>query len=173
MRMTAERWRALFYLGPLVAWSASIADMSTHQGKMDHSAFYIRWLVNTLSPAFARSLDSFQFFCLHYASRKTAHVAEYLILGLLAVRAAQWGREGLRWRSVAAGIAFPAVFSTLDEVHQAFVPGRTPSGWDVLLDVSGASVGVLFICLAGLHRHIEMRLWGRKPGHSREEVSEA
>jgi VanZ family protein len=165
-----DRWRrATFYLGPLIAWSLVISDLSTQQGRTDNSAYVVRWLLNALSPAFARSLDNFQFFCLHYASRKTAHVTEYLVLGLLAVRAAQWGRRGFRWKSALAGIAVPAVFSALDELHQAFVPGRTSSGWDVLIDISGATIGVACICLGAVNRWMEERMLRRSPAEITEE----
>jgi VanZ family protein len=131
--------------------------MSTQTGGTDHSAHYLRRLLNALSPEFARSLSDFQFFCLHYSPRKAAHVFEYMVLGLLAFRAVQWGRPCFRWMSVVAGVALPMACSVLDETHQAFVPGRSSSATDVLINVSGAAMGMLCICVAALNRGVERR----------------
>jgi VanZ family protein len=38
-----------------------------------------------------------------------------------------------------------AVVATVDEVHQHFVPSRTSSPYDVLLDTTGAAVAMLLL----------------------------
>jgi VanZ family protein len=68
--------------------------------------------------------------------RKTAHAAEFAVLGLLLARAL--GRELL---ALLLGIAYAAT----DELHQAFVPGRHGSVWDVLLDSVGVALGILLL----------------------------
>jgi len=45
-----------------------------------------------------------------------------------------------RTRLLAFGLA--ALYAATDEVHQSFVPGRTPSPWDVLIDGAGAALAV-------------------------------
>ena len=70
-----------------------------------------------------------------------AHVVEYLVLAFLvglALRVAP-GR-GLWW-----GLAFGITVSLgiLDEIHQIFVPGRTPSISDVGLDSVGAAMALI------------------------------
>jgi VanZ family protein len=68
--------------------------------------------------------------------RKTAHAAEFALLGLLLARAI--GRE---LPALVLGIGYAAA----DELHQAFVPGRLGSPWDVLLDSVGVAFGVLLM----------------------------
>ena len=68
--------------------------------------------------------------------RKTAHAAEFAVLGLLLARAI--GRE---LPALVLGIGYAAT----DELHQAFVPGRLASPWDVLLDSVGVACGVLLM----------------------------
>jgi len=68
--------------------------------------------------------------------RKTAHAAEFAVLGLLLARAI--GRE---LPALVLGIGYAAA----DELHQAFVPGRLGSPWDVLLDSVGVAFGVLLM----------------------------
>lgn len=67
---------------------------------------------------------------------KIVHVALYVPFGLLLARALGRGRAVL-----AVGVA--VAFGATDELHQAFVPGRTPSLADLLADAVGATLGAL------------------------------
>lgn len=67
---------------------------------------------------------------------KLAHFIEYLILGA-ALR--YWSGDG-RKRFLAGGVCF----AILDELHQAFIPGRHSSIWDVVADVLGLVVGFVW-----------------------------
>jgi VanZ family protein len=93
--------------------------------------------------------------------RKTAHFVEYAILGLLAHRACllTWGRR--RYAFVLVGALLLALLCAgLDEWHQHFLPQRTGSLRDILLDLCGASVGV-FAHL--LHVRAGSPRWVRAP----------
>ena len=63
---------------------------------------------------------------------KLAHTAEYLVLGYLLARAT--GRPNLAW-------VIAAWFGALDEVHQAFVPGREAGLDDWWADLLGSLLG--------------------------------
>lgn len=39
-------------------------------------------------------------------------------------------------------IVFASIYGLSDEIHQAFVPSRTASGWDFLADLLGSILGV-------------------------------
>ncbi len=39
-------------------------------------------------------------------------------------------------------VLFCLAYGFSDEIHQVFVPGRFPSGWDILADVTGAILAV-------------------------------
>jgi VanZ family protein len=75
---------------------------------------------------------------MHFLTRKSAHFVEYFIFSLLVLRGLRGNERqwAVGWPVVAIAIA--AGYASLDELHQAFVPGRTASGWDVLLDSTGA-----------------------------------
>ena len=82
---------------------------------------------------------------IHFAIRKASHLCEYAIFGMLLFRAIRGERTGWSWRWAVAAIAIAALYAMTDEWHQSFVPSRTPSGWDVLIDATGATLGqVLF-----------------------------
>jgi|GEM_PF-438967 len=75
--------------------------------------------------------------------RKTAHFANYLILGVLVTLS---GGRRKPLRLLILGL-LAAVF---DETHQVFVPGRSGELRDVLLDLAGFAVGLVLVC--GLQR---------------------
>jgi hypothetical protein len=76
--------------------------------------------------------------------RKTAHFAEYAILGALLARALYNATATWAWLAWVAG----AVYAASDEFHQHFVPGREGSPLDVAIDAVGVAVGVLAVRLA-------------------------
>ncbi|MEF2278798.1 VanZ family protein [Deinococcus sp. YIM 134068] len=63
-----------------------------------------------------------------------AHFTAYLILSFCVARAT--GRRG-------GALVLAAWFGAVDEVHQAFVPGREAGVTDWLFDVAGAWMGAL------------------------------
>lgn len=77
--------------------------------------------------------------------RHCAHVGEYMVLALLMWRALRWGISVSMRMSTLCGVVLLgcALFAASDEFHQTFVKSRTPSVRDVLLDVAGASLGLL------------------------------
>lgn len=93
---------------------------------------------------------------LSFAVRKCAHFTEYLLLGLSLFatvreydpvrleRNEQWRRTAL----LSWGIG--ALYALTDEVHQAFVPGRSCEIRDMLIDSCGVAAGVLI--MAALRR---------------------
>ena len=78
---------------------------------------------------------------LNYFIRKCAHFLAYLVLGIVVLFATR--RIGYTGKK---GIVFTLMlcigYAITDELHQAFVPGRTPKLMDVLIDSSGASIGI-------------------------------
>lgn len=70
--------------------------------------------------------------------RKTAHLLEYTLLGLLLGLLARSFSVKAIWIPWAAG----TILAAMDEVHQYFVPGRTGLVTDVLLDSAGVLLGI-------------------------------
>lgn len=122
---------------------------STGLGGADHTSRFLgpllRWLLPHAAPETLAEA--------HFLLRKAAHLAEYAVLALLALRA---GRRSLRptatgWSWKAAGLALliSVGYAATDEFHQTFVRGRTPSPGDVLIDGTGAALALVG---AGLRR---------------------
>lgn len=110
---------------------------------------FIEWLFSGHPPGFigAIILNS------DHIVRKTGHVVEYAILGVLVVNLT----HGLRIRMyfpVSALICF--LYAASDEFHQVFVPGRGPMVSDVMLDTAGALAGMgLFTAIVLLRRRVK------------------
>ena len=49
------------------------------------------------------------------------------------------------WNKLLQSFAFCALYAATDEIHQLFVPGRGGQIRDVLIDSSGALIGLLFV----------------------------
>ena len=71
--------------------------------------------------------------------KKSSHLIGYTLLGLAychAVRVRDARRAFLVW-------ILAVLYATSDEFHQSFVPGRTAWVVDLLIDATGAFLGVL------------------------------
>lgn len=122
-----KRW------GPALVWAGLISFFSTGLFTSDNTSRIIvpllHWLLPHLEPA--------TLFEIHHIIRKCGHIAEYFILSLLILRGIRDGRREMRWGWALQAILGVAAYASLDEFHQAFVPGRTPAVRDVLLDTTG------------------------------------
>lgn len=80
----------------------------------------------------------------HLLIRKGAHFSVYLVLGILVAHALA-GHDIPNKKRWGFTILICMLYAASDEIHQAFVPNRGPSVWDVLLDTSGSAFGT-FLC---------------------------
>jgi len=76
---------------------------------------------------------------------EVAHFAEYLMLGMLLFGSLKL--SGIR-RAALLALALASLYGVTDEIHQAFVPQRTPDPMDWVIDSLGATVGVLLASFA-------------------------
>jgi VanZ family protein len=90
---------------------------------------------------------------IHHYIRKTGHFVGYGLVGLSWLRAWRMTWPGWRFRIDAAlAMLATAVIASSDEFHQSFLPNRTSSPWDVLIDCSGALVLLLLSFALGRAR---------------------
>jgi len=75
---------------------------------------------------------------------KVAHTVEYGLLGFLLGRALYFQtNDRIRHRLWLLGLLLGGFYGLVDELHQAFVPGRTASVLDLSADVIGVAFGLL------------------------------
>lgn len=125
---------------------AIIFTASTDGFSAAHTSRFIEPLLLRLFPHIsAQALDT-----IHLCIRKSAHLAEYAILGgllWLALPEYKVGPEFADWGRAGMAILVATGYAATDEFHQLFVPSRGASGHDVLIDACGASVAVILLCL--------------------------
>lgn len=143
---------AIRYWLPVILWMALIFGASTGLGASQHTSRLIRPVLLFLFP----DIDAESMWQVVFVIRKTAHVVEYAILGILCWRALRRpvSNDSRPWqpRHAVFAVAMAAAYAASDEAHQFFVASRTGSPWDVLLDTSGALLGVLLVWLRGRWR---------------------
>ena len=73
---------------------------------------------------------------------KGIHFVEYAVLGFLCANAARRSfPRRAPWRTFLVGAFVATAWGLGDELHQAFVPGRSPEAMDVLADALGSLTG--------------------------------
>jgi VanZ family protein len=124
---------------PVIVWAGFISWFSTDAFSARSTNSYIdpviRFFFGELTPAGFRLA--------HSIVRKSAHVTEYAILGALICRAMTEPGARISRGVVLRAMLCCAAYALLDEAHQTLVPSRTGSGVDVLIDSTGATVGIL------------------------------
>jgi VanZ family protein len=94
----------------------------------------------------------------HFFVRKCAHFTEYALLALLAARAFRTsGLAALRRSWWLAAFALVAAVALVDEYHQSFLPSRTGTIYDSLLDMTGGATALACLALWLAARRRERR----------------
>ena len=141
----------LKYWLPLLIWMTLIFIGSTDVLSAEHTSRFLVPFLHWLDPQISSAaINSIQI-----VIRKLGHLTEYAILATLiwrALRSAEnWKRSTLILFAVS--LIGCAVFAASDEFHQSFVPSRTSSVNDVMIDIFGAGIA-LAICVALESRNV-------------------
>ncbi|HKD80111.1 MAG TPA: VanZ family protein [Candidatus Angelobacter sp.] len=137
---------------PTLLWLCVLAYFSTDTFSAEHTGTILGKILHALFGAVSHE----RFEQIHFLIRKGAHFFSYGLLSALAFFSwrATWPsaqRWSLRWAALGVLTAFAA--GSLDEFHQSFVPSRTSSFHDVLLDTAGAIFFQLVIALWIIYRN--------------------
>lgn len=138
----------LRYWLPVLGWMAVICVASTDLMSAQHTSRFIGpfllWLNPDISPETIRAVQ--------FAVRKAGHVTEYAILAALLLRGLHRDSGALSPRHALWALAIASAYAALDEYHQSFVASRTGSPSDILIDASGALLGVVIWWWVIAHR---------------------
>jgi VanZ family protein len=143
----------LKYWMPVIVWMTIIFLGSTDILSAEHTSRFLvpflRWFDPQISLA---ALAQIQF-----AIRKLGHLTEYAILAMLFWRALG---SGTRWQMKMSILFFVAalvcaIFAASDEFHQSFVPSRTSSPADAMIDICGALTGLAICWMFAVRRRSE------------------
>jgi VanZ family protein len=129
----------LWRYGPPAAWTCFVLFASTANFSASNTSRIIRPLLIWLFPRISEaSLNQ-----AHFLIRKTAHFTEYALLALLAARAFGTSHVAARRRLWwLAAFVLVACVALIDEYHQSFLPSRTGTIYDSLLDMTGGATAL-------------------------------
>ncbi|HEY6489028.1 MAG: VanZ family protein [Terracidiphilus sp.] len=129
---------------PVLFAVSVIAVESTEYFGADHTSGPLRWLFEQLFGTVSEQ----RWILIHHYIRKTGHFVGYGLVALTWLRA--WWmtlpRAGF-FKDALLALLGTALVAASDEFHQSFLPNRTSSPWDVLLDCCGAVVMQLLFFL--------------------------
>ena len=135
---------------PVALGITVIVFESTEFMGADHTSGPLRWLFESV---FGHASDA-RWEIIHHYIRKSGHFVGYGLLGLAWLRAWWMTLPRLRYLQVAVlGLLGTALVASCDEWHQTFLPNRTGSVWDVLLDCCGAITLELLVYIYFLVRN--------------------
>ena len=138
----AQVRRFLTHYLPLIVWLAFISFASTGNFSAGNTSRIIGPLILWLFPRTSPETLA----VIHFITRKIAHFTEYAILGFLAARAFRTSpRPAISQRWFLICMTLIVVYALVDEYHQSFVPSRTASVWDSLIDMAGGLTALIFI----------------------------
>ncbi len=145
--MSSDRHHVLKAWIATVLWLIVIAIESTNYLSSHNTSRILYPLLHFL---FGMDLERFEYW--HFYIRKGGHIFGYGLLSILLfrawretlplARAAQWT---MRWAILA--VLGTGLVASLDEWHQSFIPSRTGTPWDVLLDSCAGIVAQILIIL--------------------------
>ncbi|MEW5758180.1 MAG: VanZ family protein [Candidatus Omnitrophota bacterium] len=79
-------------------------------------------------------------------SDKIVHVFEYIVFSILLFRALKAYIKNFKYIFIIFIVLYcTVVFGMIDELHQAFVPGRNAAMPDLVSDMLGAIIGITLI----------------------------
>jgi len=138
---------------PVAVGICLVTVESTPAFGADRTSHPLRWLVQLL---FGQLSDA-TWELVHHLIRKSGHFLGYGALGLVWLRAWRMTVPDARFLSQAGrALLATALVASWDEWHQTFLPNRTGSPWDVLLDCCGAAamIGMAWLYLRSF-RHAQ------------------
>jgi len=135
----AERlWR----YGPPVVWAALIFIGSSDVLSSSHTSSFLIRPLRALFPGASEATLA----AIHFTLRKVGHFSEYAILAWLTSRALRTSsQERLRGRWFWLALAFVVCYALFDEFRQSFVPSRTASIYDSLIDTTGGLTALVIL----------------------------
>ena len=127
-----------------IVWAALVWTLGSDAFSASNTSRVLRPMIEWFVSDFSRA----DMYDLLVGIRNAAHVVAYALLSLLIVRALWIGSVRSLVTSLGLTLVMVAAMAFADETRQGDSPVRTGSGWDVALDLGGATS--MIVILVGL-----------------------
>jgi len=132
---TTKHWAAV------IAWITAIYCFSTDLFSGDNTSQVLAPILSALIPSITG--DDLQM--INLGLRKLGHLSEYFVLAVLLMRALVAEMPAQRRVSrLFCALILATLYAASDEWHQSFVPSRSASVVDVMIDSCGAFCGTMW-----------------------------
>jgi VanZ family protein len=144
---------------PVLAWMLLIFAGSSDALSAEHTSRFLVPFLLWLDPHISFSTIA----AIHLTVRKMGHFTEYAILAALLWRGMRGTFAGASGGLLAlATLVLAGAFAASDEFHQSFVPSRTASPYDVMIDCTGALFAIAWCALLAARRQTVLVTADRK-----------
>lgn len=123
---------------PILIWMVVIFVFSSQNGNQSGNN---NRLVIDLLKHIGINLDKILGGNSNFYVRKASHMTEYFILFMLVYRAIN--EKCTLIKGLILSLLFVFLYASSDEFHQSFVPGRSSSFRDVMIDTCGGGIALL------------------------------
>lgn len=128
----------------LIIWMITVFCFSNQQGET--SGGTSGKVIKAILKIFTKDVSEEKIQKLQLPIRKLAHFTIFAIGGVLAIMMLNQYNIPLIQKIMYSQLII-TIYAATDEFHQKFIPGRTASIWDVLIDSAGALTAILIISL--------------------------
>jgi VanZ family protein len=130
----------LWQWAPVIFWAALIFVFSTEIFSGAHTGGIVEALLSQLFPR----LPVNEVERIHTLIRKLGHLSEYFVFALLLMRALRAETDyPSPLQPILLSVLLTVLYAASDEFHQSFVPSRSASVADVMIDAVGGICGAL------------------------------
>lgn len=135
-------------MNKIISWAAVIIWMVLIFNLSSQVAEQSNQLSTGITEAIVKTIEKiapnveFDISGFNHIVRKNAHFFAYLVLGILVLNAFR-RNEIYGYKNVILAIIVCILYAASDETHQLFVPGRGGQVRDVIIDSTGAGVGIV------------------------------
>src|SRR3954465_6502720 len=128
--------RLIWLYAPPVLWMLFIFLASTNLFSAGNTGSFLRPILEWILPGLSEHSISI----VHGIIRKSGHFTEYAILAFFVAPALKNSMGSVARNWFWWSLLLTAIYSLTDEYHQSFVPTRTASIYDSIIDTFGALV---------------------------------
>lgn len=136
-------WAVVLFWMALIFYFSSQPAQESNKLSLGLTGMLLKWLQHLSDFAISVGINPGWINQYNVIIRKLAHTSVFFVLAILVQNAFNQSRIKGRF-AIIYSLLFCALYACTDEIHQLFVPGRACMVIDVIIDSTGAALGLGF-----------------------------